>query len=74
MSMELAREMVARAWCQPKTEKKLMDPDLAEEFARKHIRNVKKAVLNSFKTNKRERPKVAKVHNAGRRVLTKGAL
>ena len=41
-----------------KEHKKIMDaivshkPDLAEEFARKHIRNVKRAVLSSLKKEK----------------------
>jgi len=33
MSMQLAREKVAQAWCTPTTSHKLMDPDLAEAFA-----------------------------------------
>ena len=33
MSMQLARKMAAQAWCQPTTENKTMDVDLAEEFA-----------------------------------------
>ncbi len=27
------RELVAQAWCKPKTQQTVMDPDLAEEFA-----------------------------------------
>jgi len=34
MSIEWARQKVAVAWCQPKTENKEMDVDLAEEFAK----------------------------------------
>lgn len=32
--MEFAIGLVANAWCQPKTEKKTMDPVLAKEFAK----------------------------------------
>ena len=33
MTTELARQKVAQAWCTPKTEKKVMDTELAEAFA-----------------------------------------
>ena len=33
MSMELAREKAAQAWCTPETEKLSMIPELAEAFA-----------------------------------------
>ena len=33
MSMELARQKTAQAWCTPETEKITMDPILAEAFA-----------------------------------------
>ena len=33
MSTELSREKAAQAWCTPKTEKKVMDKDLAIAFA-----------------------------------------
>ena len=32
-SSEAAREKAAQAWCTPKTEKKIMDVELAEAFA-----------------------------------------
>jgi len=33
LATELARQKAAQAWCKPSTEKKVMDPELAEEFA-----------------------------------------
>jgi len=33
MTLEECRGLAAQAWCKPKTEKKVMDVDLAEEFA-----------------------------------------
>lgn len=33
MASELSRQKVAQAWCTPKTEKKVMDTELAEAFA-----------------------------------------
>jgi len=33
MASNWAREKAAQAWCTPKTEKKIMDVDLAEAFA-----------------------------------------
>ncbi len=34
ISIEEARQIAASAWCQDKTKRKVMDPALAEEFAR----------------------------------------
>lgn len=33
-SMETARHLAAKAWCNPATSNKDMDPDLAEAFAK----------------------------------------
>lgn len=33
MASQLSREKAAQAWCTPKTEKKVMDTELAEAFA-----------------------------------------
>jgi len=41
MASEFALQKAAQAWCKPKTENKIMDPELAEEFAN---------ILDQFRT------------------------
>ena len=45
LEMEAARGIAARCWCQPKTEKKEMDVELAEEFAKSLLPYLRKAAL-----------------------------
>jgi len=44
-ALESARGIAARCWCQPKTEKKTMDVELAEEFAKVLVPLFRKADL-----------------------------
>ena len=38
MTLTYARQLAAQAWCEPTTSKKIMDVELAEEFAKILVR------------------------------------
>lgn len=65
MSMKWARQKVAAAWCQPKTENKEMDVDLAEEFAKILDRETSVPLLGNATTGELLNELIARAEVAG---------
>lgn len=47
MSLDDARQWAAQCWCQPETQDRVMDPSLAEEFAKLLQERVNEAVASA---------------------------